>query len=84
MPPLTRRNVFLSGATGGIGQNLAMEFAKAGCNLFLTGRSEDKLKILKNQILVLMTLLLIIKKVLYFIKLIKSYLNYKGIKLVLL
>jgi short-subunit dehydrogenase len=48
---LMKKNVLLTGASGGIGQNLAIEFAKAGCNLFLTGRSEKKLKILREQIL---------------------------------
>ena len=47
---LRSKNVLLTGASGGIGESLALEFAKAGCNLFLTGRDSDKLKILKNKV----------------------------------
>ena len=39
---------FISGATGGIGKAFANECAKLGYNLFLTGRSEEKLKNLKG------------------------------------
>ncbi|MBU1086370.1 MAG: SDR family oxidoreductase [Candidatus Omnitrophica bacterium] len=44
------KNCFISGATGGIGSQIAMEMAKNGCNLFLTATNMVKLKTLKNQI----------------------------------
>ncbi len=34
----------ITGATGGIGRELAREFARAGCSLALVGRSGDKLR----------------------------------------
>ncbi len=42
---------FISGATGGIGKAFAVSCAKKGYNLFLTGRSDDKLSALKKEIL---------------------------------
>ena len=42
---------FISGATGGIGKAFAVSCAKKGYNLFLTGRSEQKLQALKQEIL---------------------------------
>ena len=42
---------FISGATGGVGKAFCFECASRGYNLFLTGRSEDKLSALKNEIL---------------------------------
>ena len=42
---------FISGATGGIGKAFVLEVAKKNCNIFLTGRSEQKLIELKEQIL---------------------------------
>ena len=41
---------FISGATGGIGKAFVIECAKQKQNLFLTGRSQDKLDDLKQQI----------------------------------
>ena len=37
-------NVFIVGASGGIGCGTAEEFAKAGAKLGLTGRNEENLK----------------------------------------
>lgn len=48
---LKNKNVFLTGASGGIGRELAFEFASAGCNLFLTGRDKSKLDSLSKDIL---------------------------------
>ena len=48
---LKNKNVFLTGASGGIGEELALKFACAGCNLFLTGRDKERLKILVGKIL---------------------------------
>jgi len=48
---LKTKNVLLTGASGGIGESLALELARSGCNLFLTGRNEEKLRLLKNNIL---------------------------------
>ena len=42
---------FISGATGGIGKAFTLECAKNGYNLFLTGRSEEKLSLLKDEVL---------------------------------
>ncbi len=41
---------FISGATGGIGKAFCVECAKCGYNLFVTGRSQDKLESLKVEI----------------------------------
>lgn len=41
---------FISGATGGIGRAFTVSCAKRGYDLFLTGRSNDKLSALKEQI----------------------------------
>jgi len=41
---------FISGATGGIGKAFVFECAKQGQALFLTGRSQEKLDALKNEI----------------------------------
>lgn len=42
---------FISGATGGIGKAFTVACAKKGYNLFLTGRSNDKLFSLKEELL---------------------------------
>jgi short-subunit dehydrogenase len=44
------KNCLITGATGGLGKEIAKEFAKNGCNLFLTGRNNDKLNSLKNEL----------------------------------
>ena len=41
---------FISGATGGIGKAFVTECAKQKQNLFLTGRSNEKLQALKQEI----------------------------------
>ncbi len=43
---LTGKNAFIAGATGGIGKAIAQSLARAKCNLFLTGSSQDKLEAL--------------------------------------
>jgi short-subunit dehydrogenase len=45
------KNCFISGATGGLGQCLAKEFAKKKYNLFLTSTSESSLKKLKKELI---------------------------------
>tara|TARA_R110002072_G_scaffold155896_2_gene306330 strand:+ start:414 stop:1139 length:726 start_codon:yes stop_codon:yes gene_type:complete len=47
---LKGKNVFLTGATGGIGRELAYQFARSGCNLFLTGRDRERLSDLVDEI----------------------------------
>lgn len=42
--------VFISGSTGGIGKAFAFAFAEKGLDLFLTGRSSEKLSVLKEEI----------------------------------
>ena len=41
---LKGKNVFITGATGGLGSHIASEFTKAGCNLYLTATDHDKLE----------------------------------------
>ena len=40
---LQGKNCLITGSTGGLGKEIAREFAKNGCNLFLTGRNNKKL-----------------------------------------
>lgn len=44
------KTVFISGATAGIGQACALEFAKKGHQLILTGRREERLLEIKNKL----------------------------------
>ena len=44
------KNCLITGATGGLGKEIAKEFVKNGCNLFLTGRNNEKLSSLKNEL----------------------------------
>ena len=44
---------FITGATGGIGKAFCRYYAKEGCNLYITGRSEEKLASLKEELLML-------------------------------
>tara|TARA_R110002110_G_scaffold162137_2_gene361219 strand:+ start:139 stop:867 length:729 start_codon:yes stop_codon:yes gene_type:complete len=44
------KNVLVTGATGGLGQEIVSILADNGCNLFLTSLNEHKLKILKNKL----------------------------------
>ena len=47
---LQGKNCLITGATGGLGKEIAKEFAKNGCNLLLTGRNDEKLNSLKNEL----------------------------------
>ena len=47
---LKNKNVFVPGASGGIGEKIALEFAKHDCNLYLTGRNLKRLKRLKDRL----------------------------------
>ena len=47
---LKGKNCLITGATGGLGKEIAKEFAKNSCNLFLTGRNDEKLNSLKNKL----------------------------------
>ena len=44
------KGAFVSGATGAIGRSIAIALANNGCNLFLTGRNEEKLDKIANEI----------------------------------
>ena len=44
------KKIFITGSTGGLGKEIAKEFAKNDCNLFLTGRNNEKLNSLKNEL----------------------------------
>ena len=48
---LEGKTCLITGATGGIGKEIAFEVASKNCNLFLTGRTQSKLKKIKNEIL---------------------------------
>ena len=45
------KNVVVTGSSRGIGQAVAMEFAKAGCNLVINSRNADELSASKEEIL---------------------------------
>ena len=47
---LKNKNCLITGATGGLGKEIAVELVKCGCNLFLTGKQEKKLEKLKGDI----------------------------------
>lgn len=47
---LSNKNCLITGATGGIGSEIAKQLAKKKCNLFLTSTNEKKLKKLKTEI----------------------------------
>ena len=47
---LENKNCLITGATGGLGKEIAVELVKCGCNLFLTGKQEKKLEKLKGDI----------------------------------
>lgn len=47
---LKSKCAFITGATGGIGEAIAFDLAKAGCNLFLTGTENNSLQNLANEL----------------------------------
>ena len=47
---LQGKNCLITGATGGLGREIAREFVKNGCNVFLTGQNNEKLNSLKNEL----------------------------------
>ncbi len=51
MNRLKGKTVLITGATAGIGQACALEFARQGCNLILTGRRKERLEDLSKSIL---------------------------------
>ena len=50
MESIKGKSILLAGATGGIGQAAAKMLAASGANLFLTGRTESKLKMLADSL----------------------------------
>jgi short-subunit dehydrogenase len=50
MNVLNNKNCFVTGATGGLGREIAKQFIQNNCNLFLTARNEQKLKKLKSEL----------------------------------
>lgn len=50
MNVLNNKNCFITGATGGLGREIAKQLIQNNCNLFLTARSEQKLKKLKSEL----------------------------------
>ena len=51
MNNLKNKTALITGATSGIGKSCAKDLAKMGVNLVLTGRREEKLKELQNQLI---------------------------------
>tara|TARA_Y100001938_G_scaffold132959_1_gene191763 strand:+ start:567 stop:1286 length:720 start_codon:yes stop_codon:yes gene_type:complete len=49
-PILNNKNVLVTGASGGLGRCIAIEFAKHQCNLFLTGRNDVALRNVAEEI----------------------------------
>jgi len=47
---LKNRNCFITGATGGIGRQIALKMAAAKCNLFLTATRMERIKLLQKEI----------------------------------
>ena len=47
---LKLKNCLITGATGGLGREIAIELAKKECNLFLTGRQNKKLEKLNEEL----------------------------------
>ena len=45
---LDGKNAFISGATGAIGKSIALALAERGCNLFLTGSNDERLRTTNN------------------------------------
>lgn len=50
MNSTTRRTVFITGATSGIGKACAYAFAEAGCQLILVGRREERLHTIADEL----------------------------------
>lgn len=50
MSKLEGKRCLLTGATGGLGEELARELRELGCRLFLTGRNRDGLRALAGQL----------------------------------
>jgi len=47
---LAGKTALITGATGGLGKAIALELAKNGCDLFLVGRDNEKLRTLHHEI----------------------------------
>ena len=47
---LEKKNCLITGATGGLGKQIAIELAKMNCNLFLTARQNKKLEKLNGEL----------------------------------
>ena len=47
---LSNKNCLITGATGGLGQELSKKLIQNNCNLFLTGQSEKRLQKLKDEL----------------------------------
>ena len=45
---LIKKNCLITGATGGIGEEISKQLATLSCNLFLTSTNKAKLEKLKN------------------------------------
>lgn len=45
---LQNKNIFITGASSGIGKDLSIKLDQLGCNVFITGRNEERLNETKN------------------------------------
>ena len=50
MKELNNKRVWITGASGGIGKEMAIQMANAGAKLILTARSVEKLESLKESL----------------------------------
>ena len=50
MTTLSGKRCLVTGATGGLGEELAREFGRAGCRLILTGRDSERLEALTDRL----------------------------------
>ena len=49
MKDLEKKNIIITGASGGIGNSIVEKFYKSGANILASGTKEEKLNDLKNK-----------------------------------
>lgn len=58
---MTNKTCLITGATGGIGKELCLKFAKEGCTLIITSTNKEKLKELKKELILAYNIIVYIK-----------------------